>query len=478
MQTPPAAPVGSVEPSSPGRLTWANKIAYGIGGVTNQFGTNTVKTLAVPFFQMTLNVNPALLGLAMAIPRIWDAITDPLMGHLSDQTKSRFGRRKPYIVLGALLSGLAYIVIWHVPVNWSANAQVGWYLAASLLFFTFQTMWAVPYTSLGYEITPNYDERTTVVGVTTFTTQLSQLTSPWIFPLAQLALFSSVIQGMHVITAVIGIGLIAGVGMIPGLFVKERFATVEQLRQRDDPNRPGMLVTFRQVFRNRNMKVLMGLQLAGAISSIFASGLDYYVIVYYMCDGDIARGSTWKAILSTGFAFAGFLSVPLLVKASARFDKRNTLIAVYVVNLIGSAMAWFIFNPNHPWLILLNPVLCTHVYTATLIKQSMVADICDEDELLTSHRHEGAYGSLFGWVNKMAMSLSFLAAGIVLNLSGFDSILGGAQPEGTMTTIRLVLVIVPSLSSVVALGLLSYYRLDRQSAGAIRHTLEARRGSL
>ena len=206
--------------------------------------------------------------------------------------------------------------------------------------------------------------------------------------------------------------------------------------------------------------------------------MDFYVIVYYMFDGDLATGATWKAILSTGFAVAGFISVPLLIKASSRFDKCTTLKGVYVLNLVGSLLSWFIFNPHFPWLLLLNPILCTHVYTANLLKQSMVADICDEDELDTGHRHEGSYGALFAWVHKTAMSLSFLAAGVVLNLVGFDSALGGDQAVGVTTKIRLVLVVVPALSSIVSLYLLSRYNLNRQRAAEIRAELENRRGQL
>ena len=471
-------PADSVPAAAPvSHLSWREKIGYGVGGSTMFFGTNTVKTLAIPFFQMTLNVNPALLGLAMAVPRLWDAFTDPVMGYLSDTTRSRWGRRRPYIFIGALLSCLSYIAIWFVPLGWTPNAQVGWYLVTSLVFFTALTMWLVPYTSLGYEMTPDYDERTSVMGISSIATQISQFAGPWIFPLAQLAIFTSVVQGLRVITVVIGFVFIAGVGILPALLAKERYASLEQQQASSGP-KPNIWKTFRQAFRNRNMALLMGLQLAGAISSIFASGLDFYVIVYYMFDGDLTTGATWKAILSTGFAVCGFISVPLLIKASRRFDKCATLQGVYVLNMIGAVATWFVFNPSHPWLILLNPMLCTHVYTAGLLKQSMVADICDEDELATGHRHEGSYGALFAWVHKTAMSLSFLAAGVVLNMVGFDSTLGGNQAAGVTTNIRLVLVAVPFLSSAVSLLLLSRYNLNRQRATEIRAALEARRGQL
>lgn len=465
-------------PPPQSRLSWFARLIYGVGGLTSLFGNYTVKALAVPFYQMTLHVDPALLGVAMAIPRFWDAITDPFMGYISDRTQSRWGRRRPYIVLGAILSGLAYMLIWWVPLNWSPNAQVGWFLATLLLFFTCMTIWNVPYISLGYELTPDYDERTSVMGVVSFAGQIASMIAPWVFPLAQLALFASLVQGIHVVTAAVGIVLIGIAGMIPGLFSRERYARSAPRPATSTTSRARLWRTFGSVLGNRNMILLLGMQLAGAVSSIFASGIDYYVIVYYMCEGDVARGSVLKGALSTTYAVAGLLSVPLIVQASKRFDKRNTLIGIYALNAIGAGLAWFTFTPAFPWLILVNPFLCTFVYTSTLLKNSMVADICDADELKSGERREGSYSALFAWMHKMSMSFSFLAAGVILNVAGFDAKLGGGQSPQTLTTLRLVLTGVPALSSLIPIVLLLFYSIDRNRASDTRTALEARRGAL
>jgi GPH family glycoside/pentoside/hexuronide:cation symporter len=126
------------------KISFREKTALGVGSFAGFLGGTLVKSLAVPVYQMTLGVNPALLGIALALPRLWDAFTDPVMGNISDNFQSRFGRRKPFIVAGAVLTGISFGIIWMVPQHWSDIAKLAYFITASLIYYTCYTIYAAP----------------------------------------------------------------------------------------------------------------------------------------------------------------------------------------------------------------------------------------------------------------------------------------------------------------------------------------------
>lgn len=476
---PPTPP-----PAATSRVSWKEKIAYGVGGLPTQFGEAGVKTLAVPVYQMTLMVDPALLGLMMAIPRFIDALTDPLMGHISDRTESRYGRRRPYIFVGAWLTALAFILIWQVPAGWSHAWQLGWFLVTSTVFFLCNTVWGVPYQSLGYEITADYHERTRVMAVQAVFIKVAGFIYQWVFPLAQLAFFATVIQGVQAVTIGIGVVIFGPAGCLPALLVRERFAK-QPKPVATDAGAPAAGAHFslwsgcRAVWENRGMRVLSVLTLLQIVAGMLSGSLDYYLIVYYMFGGDLVQGSIWKGWLSSTYAVVGFAAIWPAAWLSRRFDKRTALGIIYSMAAVGGLLKWVLFNPTHPWLILLDPLLCGPIYVGlSVLVPSMVADICDEDELRHGHRREGMFGAVLSWLRKTGWSLAFLGSGLALNLVGFDAALKGAQSEATLTGIRLSMALTTSLTSVVALCILRFYRLDKPRAAAIRAELEARRGAV
>jgi len=476
-KAPPPSPATPARAATTGRVRWTEKLAYGIGGLPVQFGEAGMKTLAVPVYQMMLKIDPALLGLAMAVPRLIDAFTDPLIGHVSDRTRGRWGRRRPYIVGGALLSGLSFIIIWMVPVNWTHNAQLWWFLGTSVLFYLCNSVWAVPYQSLGYEVSPDYNERTGIMGMQAVFYKLASLLYQWIFPLAQLAIFASVMDGIRTVTVFVAVAVFILAGGLPGFLVRERFVLPNDRRE---PNKPrfNFLTACSTVLRNRSMLIIASLVTLQTIAGMLCGNLDYYLIVYYMSGGDLAQGSVWKGWLSSGYAVVGFLSIWPAVQLSRRLGKRATLSIIYGMAVVGGALKWLVFNPHWPWLIMLDPLLCAPVYVGlSVLVPSMMADICDEDELLHGERREGLFGAMLSWIRKFGVSLAFLGSGLTLNLIGFDAALEGAQHPSAILGIRLVMSLATSGTSVIALLLLRSYYLDRTRAAAIRVELEARRGA-
>jgi GPH family glycoside/pentoside/hexuronide:cation symporter len=450
------------------------KTALGAGYLAKFYGDNGVKSLAIPFYQMVLKVDPGILGLILAIPRLWDAFTDPLVGMVSDNCRSRFGRRKPILVLGAILQAVAFGAIWMVPTGLSQNATIAYLVVTLLIFYTCFSIFSVPLMSLTYEMTADYQERTRVSAFGGFFGKIGELTYSWVFWAANLAIFGSVMHGMRAVGWTIGICIMGLVGMIPGLLVRERHfhRAVKQEKVRLGP-------AFQAAFSNRAFLVLIGFTVCQVLAGMLSSNIDYYLLVYHMNAGDIVEGSKWKGVLSTGFAIVGIGAIYPVNWMANRLGKRQTLFLIFGLNLVGGVAKWFIFTPGNPWKILLDPILCGPAWTAVNILQySMLADICDDDEHRHGLRREGMLGSLFSWIQKTGYALAFFGAGLALKFVHFDAALGGAQTPGTILGMRLMLAGSITLWSVFAILLLSFYPLSKDRAYEIRDALEARRGKI
>lgn len=455
------------------RVGLGEKFALGAGYLPLFYGHNGVKSLAVPVYQMVLKVDPVLLGLVLAIPRFWDALTDPIVGITSDNCRSRFGRRKPIIVLGAILQAFTFGAIWMVPSHWSQPAVVGYLVVTLIAFYTCFSIFSVPLMSLTYEMTPDYQERTRVAAFGGFFWKIGELTYSWVFWLANLAIFGSVMHGVRTTGWALAICVMGLVGIIPGLLVRERqfhrAATQEKVR---------FVPALKASFGNRAFLVLIGLTICQILAGMLASNIDYYLLVYYMHGGDIVEGTKWKGVLSTGYAILGIGMIYPVNWMANRWGKRTTLSAIFTLVLAGGVAKWFIYTPGAPWKILLDPLLCGPVWTAlAVLTPSMLADVCDDDELRHGLRREGMLGSFFSWIQKTGFALAFFGAGLALNLVGFDAARGGAQTPGTLLGMRLTLAVSTGVWAVIALALLAFYPLSKERAYATRDALEARRGS-
>jgi len=454
------------------KIGFKEKMALGSGYLAIFYGNSGVKSLAIPVYQMVLGVNPALLGLVLAIPRFWDALTDPVVGIISDNCHTRFGRRKPLIVLGAVLQAVAFGFIWMVPKGMSQSSTIAYLVGTLLLFYTCFSIFSVPLMSLSYEMTPDYQERTRVSAFGGFFGKIGELTYSWTFWAANLAIFGSMIAGVRIIGWSIGIVVMGLVGMVPGLFVRERYYK-KASRQERVLLRPA----FHAAFSNRAFTVLLGLTVCQVLAGMLASNIDYYLLVYNMCGGNIVEGTKWKGVLSSAYAVFGIAMIFPINWMANRYGKRTTLSVIFGLVLVGALGKWFLFTPGNPWKILIDPLLCSPAWTAlSVLTPSMLADVCDDDELQHGLRREGLLGSLFSWIQKTGFALAFFGAGLVLNLIGFDASLGGMQSDATILGMRLTLAISTALWSVIAIWLLAYYPLTKARAYEIRDKLEARRG--
>jgi GPH family glycoside/pentoside/hexuronide:cation symporter len=473
------------------RVPVMEKLALGVGALAAFFGYAGVSVLAYPVYNMMLGVSTTWIGAALMIPRIWDGLIDPIVGRFSDNCHSRFGRRKPFIVVGAIAMGLTFGLIWFVPPAWSNTMKMAYFIALQLLFFTAYAVFAVPYNALTYEMTPDYHERTRVMAFTAFFHKLGELTGGWMLPLAGLLSAALVVgstdlnmTGVRAMGWMIGIVIMAGIGMVPGLFVRERFATKTQHQ-----SKVGIWDSLKGAMESTAFLALVAIIVLNTLSGVLAMGIDQYLLVYFMNNGDKAAGLLQKGLLTTGYGVVGFAAIPIITWLAGKFGKSGSLYFVYSLMVFGGIMKWFIFTPGHPIfhlgkiaidpVILIDPLLCGPMWVGVKIMlASMMADICDEDELKHSQRREGLFGGVFAWIEKMVLSLAYLGTGLALSFAHFNPTLGGNQSPETFTRMRLFLASAPALTAVFALVALKFYPITATRAAATRKQLEARRGTV
>lgn len=472
--TPATSVAPTVLPSAPAEgLSLRDKTVVGIGGLPIYFGNITVQSMAIPFYQMTLHVNPTLLGLALTLPRLWDAMIDPLVGNISDNFRSRFGRRRPFIVAGALAMGLAYGLIWMVPPDWSEAAKLAYFTVTAFLFYTCYAVFSVPYQALTYEISPDYNDRTRVMANYTAWYKVGDLSYGWIFPLSQLAIFATPIIGIRTVGWSVGIFILAMIGLIPGLLGRERVFH-KAVPKAPAPLRESVLTAI----QHKALLIVIALCLLKVVPSMLASSMDHYLLVYYMNGGDVALGTSWKAALSTAYGVVGLVTIPVLAAVANRWGKPVAMAAVYGLVVIAGFGKWFLFVPGHTWIVLCDALFSAPIWVGlSMLLPSMIADICDEDELNTGHRREGVFGAMYNWVVKFGISFAFLGTGLLLDIVGFDAKLGGHQDPSTFFWMRFFFAGVTVISAVLGVVVALAYPITREKATETRRSLEIRRGT-
>jgi GPH family glycoside/pentoside/hexuronide:cation symporter len=171
------------------RVPVTQKIAYGLGAVVTIVAVNSVVQLSSLFYVKELGVNQILFAYAAAFPRLWDAIIDPFIGNLSDNRRSRYGRRIPFLVVGGVLIGIAFWVLWTVPRDWDKDWTFAYFAATSLFFYTVVPVYAIPHGALGLEMTEDYHEKTSIFAYASFIGNVGALTLPWVYFLANRPIF-------------------------------------------------------------------------------------------------------------------------------------------------------------------------------------------------------------------------------------------------------------------------------------------------
>lgn len=466
------------------RVPLGQKAAFGAGHLVNNLLPGSLGVFA--FFLLTaFGMDPFLAGLLGGLPRFFDAITDPIMGYISDNTKSRFGRRKPYIFFGAILSGILFAVLWQLNPENSQMYNFWYFLIFSMVYLIGNTMFSTPLIGLGYEMTFDYNERTRLMGFSQTIGQIAWMIVPWFWVIiANPNLFDSQAIGVRRLSIIVG-AICMILGMMPALFCKE----IDQanLTNRDDLTVKNIAKNFKSLIHNMVLifKNMTFVRLCGATFLVFngfqmVASFSYFIIVFYMFKGDYGVAGTWPAWFSTVSALAtAFLVIPIITKMANTWGKRNAFIVATAISMVGYALKWWGFNPDNPWLMFMPlPLMVFGIGGLFTLMMSMTADVCDLDELNNGMpRKEGTFGAIYWWMVKLGQGLALVLGGLVLKLVGFDQN-AAIQTTETLTRLRLADIIIPAFTAGLAILVMWNYDLTEEKAREIKDELVRRRGEL
>jgi sugar (glycoside-pentoside-hexuronide) transporter len=455
------APAGIDPRDGPETLPWHTKLVYGLGDHTVNVSLSSLTFFFVYFLTDVAGLRPALAGLVPLVGRVVDAFTDPLMGRLSDVTRWRRGRRRPYFLIGMLPFGAFFAALWW-DVPWqSPTTRFAYYAAAYVLYSCAVTVLSVPYLALIPEMASSYQERTSV---NTYRAALAiagtLLAVTTMRPLADA--FGGGAGGFAAAGAVFGVWLSA-----PWLLVHA--VTFERpARGRAAP--AGFLDGVRSLARHPAYRSLTGLYLLGRIALDLTSAMFLYYFTHWL-----RRPDDFELVMGI-FLVAVVLALPIWLAVSRRTDKR-TIFLLGAASWVGAQAFLLAVDPAWPrWSLVFVAALAGAGYAAAdMIPWSMLGEVVDEDELRTGQRREGMYFGFFTFLRKLGGASAVAIALFALDLAGFAK--DRPQTGATLLTIRVLTAGVPGLFVLLAAWVALRYPLTRARHAEIQAVLLERRAA-
>jgi GPH family glycoside/pentoside/hexuronide:cation symporter len=473
------SPPQSSKVAAADRVPTKQKIAYGLGTVNDMWGSWLYPTMVWPVFNIFLHVSPTLVSLALMINRLVDAISDPFFGWLSDNTRTKYGRRRPYILVGSILAGLSLPMLFWVGRDWT-EMQYFWYMVISSgVYITIVSCFNMPYQSLGNELTPDYHERTMLFSFKSGIQKIPELAMFFAAAFITLKIFNDasgepdMLKGARTYSLMLG-GLMIVVGFIIFFVVKERYYDKLVVKQTE---RTRLMETIWECLKVKPFRSQLAMALSYGLSTSMVGSLGYYMTVFYVCNGDIALGSRWNFIMGLSNMALGLGGIPIFAYIARRVGKRAAMFAVQISAMGVFLLSWFLYNPNAPWLQPFASGLIALTQAGFwMVYSSIGADVIDYDELESGKRREGAFAACGTWIMKLGLATGIGLSGVVLEITGFDASLGSAQDPAALTSIRFFFLAFPLGGLVIAMIGLWRFRLTPQRMAEIRVELEARRG--
>ena len=438
-RTPPEADTKSEDAASsaskPKRYVgFGETVAYGLGGIATDLPGRMIGSFVNPFFNILLGMNPAMLSTVLGLARVWDAFTDPAMGYISDNCQHRWGRRKPFIIIGAIIAALIFPIIWFVPQGWGDWGMFWWLLVGVLMFQLAHTVMGVPYGALGLELTPDYHEKTRVFAFQDFFSAGLGFLTLWFFAISQASIFSGPVEGGRVLAILVAVCILV-FGLIAGIFPKERYQAAARKEEKAS-FRDGL----KAAIQSRPYLTLLMTRIVSFFGMSMVASLGMYLKIYFIFGGDTVKGAVWGGISGTAGGIGIMVSIVFFSWLSTRVGKRHAVLIAMGIVVFGDIAKWFAYLPgvSPVWMPVVAVLISPAGAVGTLVS-SMLSDVSDYDEYLNGQRREGLFASFWAWVNKVGSSITTIGFGYVLVWIGFDAGLGANQSESTLYLMRILM---------------------------------------
>jgi GPH family glycoside/pentoside/hexuronide:cation symporter len=502
---PPTTPAASGKTSAEDKVPVAQKLAYGLGTFHDMWGHWLYPGFANLVFNIFLGVSPALVTTAGMLNRLFDAASDPFFGWLSDNTRTRWGRRRPYILIGGILAGIGLPLLFYVRPGWREHSYFWFMLASSAIFIPVMSAFNMPFQSLGSEMTPDYHERTSVFKYKNAVQKIPELAmffaaqfatmAVWVGAthhnaLHRLWLLATTASAWHKAdpgaSPNILIGAQAYCAILGALMVLAAIIVFAVLRERyygqvvaSNQAKVSIKETLWQALSCKPFRTLLFMSLAYSLGLSMVGNLGFYDTVYYVCHGDVAAGAVWNFKMGIAGMVFGFLGLLMFAPVARRIGKRNGMACVLLVCISVFIAAWWLYNPNYPWLQpLASGLIALTSAGFYMLQGSILADVIDFDETESHKRREGSFNACLSWIQKVGMALGFGASGWILAATGFDAKLHGAQTPHAIFMIRLMFSALPLAGLAISLVGILRFPLTQKKMTEIRAQLEMQRGKV
>jgi GPH family glycoside/pentoside/hexuronide:cation symporter len=454
---------------SSNKVPLGQKIAFGLGMLANQMFPAALGIFIVVLVQ-NLGFSGKMLGLIYFIPKLFDAITDPIMGFISDNTKSKWGRRKQYVIIGGLITGVAFALMFQLYSTNTANFNFFYFLVISLVFYLGITIFSVPYVAMGYEMSDDFHERTNIMAIAQLIGQLAWVIAPWFwvimydpdfFPSAEIATRTLAIY------VAIGCTILA---VIPGIFIKSKSTLNENYESLNIKNASKsfdlIIEGFKEALRIKPFRKLCisTFLIFNAFNTV--ASFTFFVIVYYLFNGNPADAGIWPTLFGClGATSTTLFVIPIVRWMAHKYGKKNAFIFSQSISIIGYIMLWFLLVPGKPYLFIYAlPFFSFGIGSLFTVMMSMTSDVIDIDELNTGKRREGIFGAIYWWMVKFGAAIAGGLSGLILTWVGFKEGIPTTEQEGAIFALRVFFSGLPILGTLVAIWVMKDYDVTEEKA--------------
>jgi GPH family glycoside/pentoside/hexuronide:cation symporter len=440
------------------RVSRSTLVAYSLPRVGTGFLVILILIYLMKFSTDVLLLPPAVVGVVFGLTRIWDAIADPIAGYWSDRTRTRLGRRRPWLLASALPLALFNVMLWSPPAALGEGALVAWFSVALFGLYTAMSIFSIPHFALGAEMSRDYSERTRVFGARYLGFGIGTLV---LLPTALFLLTRASDPRATAFWIACAASAFTGVAIA---------ASVVVLRERAEyatrgPRNP--VAAFADVWHNPHARILLLVYFIEHLGQGAMSVLGPYVMQYIVGEPELL------ALLIPAFAVPSILSIPVWIRLGRRWGKRELWLAAMLMNTV--AFGSFFLVGLVPL-----PILAGFAMLAgfaggcgQIIAPSIKADVIDWDELRTGERKEGAYFATWEFVERSSGAVVAMLAGFALQLVGFQP--NAPQSEETKFAMRAMMGLLPGVFYAAGIAIFWRFRLDAAEHARIRAELDARR---
>ena len=464
------------------KVPMGQKIAFGIGMLANQMFPAALGIFMVVLVQ-DLGFPGWMWGVIYFFPRLFDCFTDPIMGFISDNTKSRWGRRRQYVILGALVMGISFIIMWQLFRENSIDYNFAYFMIWSFIFYLGLTIFSVPYVAMGYEMSDDFHERTSIMAVAQWIGQWAWVIAPWFWVVMyDPTWFESAEVATRSLAVWVGI-IFTICALVPGIFIKSKSTLNEDYSPLNIKSIGNSLKEIGDGFASAfKMKPFRQLCIATFLvynAFMTIASFSFFIIVYHLFDGNAEAAGIWPTLFGClGALGTTFMVIPIVTSMSKKMGKKKAFLISQGISVLGYLMLWFLFIPGKPYMFIIAlPFFSFGIGSLFVLMMSMTADVIDLDELETGLRREGTFGAIYWWMVKFGFAIAGGLSGAIMSMIGFDSGVT-VQPEGAVDGLRMAFSGIPILGTVIAMIVMRNYGVTEESAGKVRAQLDSRKTQL